>query len=545
VKATRLGVVGLLPVGLALGVAAEWATLHRPSFAVAASAQEQRLAAADFVVGGALLVAGVVCRRRSRSRVGPLLVAAGFAWFLGSFASSSFTSVAAVGAYFVALHRGPLVHAVVSYPDGRLSRRSTQLLVGAAYAISAIALIGQSAGTRLGLAVLLALVAAQAFRASRGSARRARRLALGAALALAAALAAGGVAGLAEAGDATDRAVLWAYEAVIVLVAVVFGLDLVRGRWAEATVTSLVVDLGDVPEEGVLRERLATALGDRSLAIGYWSAEDRAFMDEGGRRLDLPDGDSTRGVTTVSEGDTLVAALLHDPATLEDPALRNSVAAAVRVAVANVRLQREIRRQAETLTVSRRRIVEAADLERRRLERELRERTDGRLRRLESLLAGAEADGADPVALAETLGELAAARTELGELARGIHPRLLTEHGLPAALADLARRAPVPVALDVSPGRLPAPLEAAAYFVCSEALANVAKHAHASRAAITVVRTNGRLLMSVRDDGTGGAEPAGGSGLRGLADRVEALGGRFAIDSPPGVGTTVSAELRL
>jgi signal transduction histidine kinase len=411
--------------------------------------------------------------------------------------------------------------------------------------VSAVAVIGQSAGARLALAVLLALAAARAYGRSRGSARRARLPAFAGAVALAAVLAAGAVADALGAGESTDRALLWAYDAAIALVAAGLALDLVRGRWAEATVTTIVVDLGDVPEEGVLCERLAAALGDRSLAVGYWSHDDGAFLDERGRRLELPHGDPGREVTIVREGAVPVAALVHDPATLEDPALRDSVAAAVRVAVANVRLQREIRRQAEELTVSRRRIVEAADLERRRLERELRDRTESRLDHLESLLAGAAADGADGAMLAATLDELAAARTELAELAQGIHPRLLTEQGLAAALADLARRAAVPVELDVPPARLPAVLEAAAYFLCSEALANITKHADASRATIEVVHANGRLRVAVHDDGTGGAEPGAGFGLRGLADRVEALGGRFRVESTSGGGTTVAAELPL
>ena len=354
-------------------------------------------------------------------------------------------------------------------------------------------------------------------------------------------LTAGGVAALVGVSAGAEHAELWAYDAVIVLVAALFALDLARGRWNEATVTGLVVDLGDVPEEGVLRERLAAALGDRTLALGFWSLDEEAFLDGSGRRLDLPEGAGSE-VTVVREGGAPVAVLVHDAATLEDPALRDSVAAAVRVAVANVRLQREIRRQADELNASRRRIVEAADLERRRLERELHDRTEARLAQLEQLLVGAAADGADPAMLAETLGELVAARTELAELAQGIHPRVLTEQGLSAALADLARRAPVAVALAVSDERLPAPLEAAAYFVCSEALANVAKHAGATSAAIEVARANGRLRVAVSDDGAGGADAAG-SGLRGLADRVEALGGGFAVESEPGRGTTVAADL--
>jgi signal transduction histidine kinase len=145
--------------------------------------------------------------------------------------------------------------------------------------------------------------------------------------------------------------------------------------------------------------------------------------------------------------------------------------------------------------------------------------------------------------LAETRGELERAQVELGEFAQGIHPRLLTDGGLRPALADLASRAAVPVELTALDARFPAPVEAAAYFVCSEALANVGKYAKASRAWIEVERRDGALLLSVKDDGRGGASPDAGSGLRGLADRVEALGGRLSVDSPPGEGTVLFAEL--
>ncbi|MEA2318951.1 MAG: hypothetical protein QOD44_3140, partial [Solirubrobacteraceae bacterium] len=139
--------------------------------------------------------------------------------------------------------------------------------------------------------------------------------------------------------------------------------------------------------------------------------------------------------------------------------------------------------------------------------------------------------------------QLRAAREELRELARGIHPTALTEGGLRAALPELAKRANVPVELHVVAGRAPAPVEAAAYFVCAEALANVAKYATATRVTIAVRREPGRLVVRVADDGAGGADPARGSGLRGLADRIEALGGRLSVESPPGAGTRLEAEL--
>ena len=145
----------------------------------------------------------------------------------------------------------------------------------------------------------------------------------------------------------------------------------------------------------------------------------------------------------------------------------------------------------------------------------------------------------------EALAEVSRARAELSEFARGVHPRVLTEEGLASALADLARRAPLPVSVEAPAARISAAVEAAAYFVCSEALANVGKYAQASGASIDVRLTDNRLVIAVRDDGVGGASLAKGSGLRGLADRVEALGGRLHVESRPGHGTIVSAELPL
>jgi signal transduction histidine kinase len=316
----------------------------------------------------------------------------------------------------------------------------------------------------------------------------------------------------------------------------------------QATVTGLVVDLGAGSEPATLRERLAQALGDRSLVVGYRLPERGVYVDDRGETVELPSEDGDRRVTIVREDGEPVAALIHEAAAVADPELLDSVAAAARIAVANARLQDEVRRQVVELEASRRRIVEAGDAQRRRLESALREGAERRLVHVEALLAesGGDANGAGFAAmLAETQAELERARSELGEFARGIHPRVLTEGGLPAALRDLADRSGVPVELEAPEERFPAPVEAAAYFVCSEALTNVGKYAHASRAIVEVAQADGKLVVSVADDGEGGASLDHGSGLRGLADRVEALGGQLSVTSPPGEGTRLVAELPL
>jgi PAS domain S-box-containing protein len=217
-------------------------------------------------------------------------------------------------------------------------------------------------------------------------------------------------------------------------------------------------------------------------------------------------------------------------------------------AVLIVRDITERKRQENELRSSRARIVEAGDSERRRLERNLHDGAQQRLVSLSLALRLAQARLKDDPAevqrlLAGASEELAHALEELRELARGIHPAVLSERGLAAALEALAGRAPVPVDVSVSGDRLPAPIEAAAYYVISESLANVAKYAEASAVEISVTRQNGRAIVEVKDDGVGGADSGRGSGLRGLADRVEALDGVLRVESPPGAGTRVRAEI--
>jgi len=224
--------------------------------------------------------------------------------------------------------------------------------------------------------------------------------------------------------------------------------------------------------------------------------------------------------------------------------------AAATLSLENERLAADLRAKVEEVSASRARIVESGDVARRRLERDLH---DGAQQRLVSLaltlrVLGARLDG-DPEArrqLDAARRELDQALDELRELARGLHPSLLSDRGLGAALEGLAQRAPLPVELGPIPGeRLPDRVESASYFVVSEALTNVAKYARATRASVHVSRANGQVMVEVSDDGVGGADPAGGSGLRGLLDRVSALGGTFEVDSRPGDGTTIRAEIPL
>jgi signal transduction histidine kinase len=305
-----------------------------------------------------------------------------------------------------------------------------------------------------------------------------------------------------------------------------------------------VVDLADRHEPQALRAAIARAVGDPALAIAYRVGEQ--WVDEAGQPMLLPTEDrATREVTVVEDSGTPVAALVHDPAALRDESLARSVAAAVRLAVANVRLQADVGARVREVADSRRRLVEAGDAERRHLREQLRAGAERDLGEVAISLAALAADreGETAVALVALAAELDAARADLARFAQGVHPRALTERGLRAALVELAAQSAVPVVLTVPHRRFPAAQEAAAFFVCSEGLANVAKYAGASRVRIEVAATGMRLQVRVADDGAGGADPARGSGLRGLADRVEALGGALAVSSPPGAGTRLQADL--
>ena len=250
--------IGALPAAVALGLYAEWAALQRAPLAEGHSAGDIALAVADLVVGLVFVGCGVVAwTRRPESRVGLLLTLAGIAWFLGTFAGSGDSGYAEFGALFLTLHRGLVVHALLSYPRGRLERWTERATVAFAYVLCAIADVGATPGVAIALAVAVLGVGVQRYLRAAGPRRRARMTAAAAGAAFAIVLLVSGVIGLVGSGASVDRVVLWAYQ--VVLVGIVIGLtfDLVRGRWVEATVTGLVIDLGEALRRGCGGRRLA------------------------------------------------------------------------------------------------------------------------------------------------------------------------------------------------------------------------------------------------------------------------------------------------
>ncbi len=294
-----------------------------------------------------------------------------------------------------------------------------------------------------------------------------------------------------------------------------------------------------------VREALAERLGDRTLAIAYWLPERQLFVDEHGHQVTLPEPGTSKAWTAVEHRGNRVAAIIHDAELQARPELVEAAAAGAVLALDNERLKAELNARLQDLRASRRRIVEATVEGRRRLERDLHDGAQQRLVSLSldlQLLRSRLSDGEAIELLDNTIATLGDAQTELRELARGIHPPLLSDRGLGPALDALAQRSPVPVELDLKlVGRLPKEVESASYFVAAEALTNVARYAHATHVRLSAGNDGGLLALEVRDDGVGGADPAKGSGLSGLSDRVAALDGELKIDSPAGAGTRVTA----
>jgi signal transduction histidine kinase len=328
-----------------------------------------------------------------------------------------------------------------------------------------------------------------------------------------------------------------------------FLAGLARTRLDRSAVGDLAIQLGEALPPGRLEQALARALRDPTLELAYWLPDRHAFVDAAGRPVELPAAGGDRAVTILRHDGDPVAAMLHDAALDDDPELVRAVAATARMSIENERLQAEVRAQLEEVRASRARIVAFGDAERRRVERNLHDGAQQRLVNLSLALGiartqvGTTSDKEIALALDEAAAELRLAVAELRELARGIHPVILSEAGLGPALTSLAERSPIPVTVTaVPPDRLPSRVEETAYYVACEALANAAKHAHATAVTISARRLNGDVRVEVSDDGVGGANP-NGSGLRGLADRVAALDGELRVHSPAGKGTRITAEL--
>jgi signal transduction histidine kinase len=502
------------------------------------------------------------------------MVCLGFAWFASQLRFSEYAPLFTIGHALAALHFAFFTHVLLAFPSGRLESRAARAIVVAAY-VDTTAVVWTSVlfdntghpqnlaliegrndlSERLGnlasgvgvflIIVSLCILAGRWHRATPPL----RRVVAPVLFSGWAAAAVGGVTLLAETVGDTPGPVDLAFLIAYSIVPFAFKLGLLRSRLARGAVADLVVELGETRAAGRLRDALSRALHDPSLSLAYWLPEQERFVDLAGHAVELPGEGGPRAATILEREGRRVAALIHDPSLCEDPELVDAVCAAAGLALENERLQAELRARLDELRASRARIVEATDTERKRIERNLHDATQQRLVSVSMALGLADSKlGSDPEASRQILQEaregLSVALRELRDLSQGIHPAILTERGLAPALDELVYRVPMPVDVSVSlDGRLPDRVEAAAYYVVAEALTNVVKYSSATGVSVRVGRRNGLAMVEVTDDGVGGADPLRGSGLRGLADRVEALGGAFAVESPEGLGTILRADI--
>jgi signal transduction histidine kinase len=501
----------------------------------------------DLLTGWCLIGCGLVgWSRRPDSWSGGLLAATGFTWFAPNFATSGIRAIDWLSSHALYLHRGPLAALVLTYPRGHPVGRVETAAVGLLGAIALITPIWGNEVVAIVISAAMFAVAAHSYLRAAGRERRMRWLALEATGLVSVTIAATSAIRLGVPGEAAATATLRLYQAMLCVLSVGLLIGLLRAGWERSDVTDLVVELDEM-RAAPLRDALARALGDPSLELGFWVPYAGAYLDSAGHPLRLPPPGSRRSATRIDRDGQPMAVLVHDPAILGDQGLVDAVAAATKLAAANVRLRADVRARLVELEQSRRRIIAAADEERDRLEHRLRRGAQRTLAELGRMLGEARQGAAGPETIdriTHAQAQLARTQEELQRLARGLHPRELSERGLAPALAALAANFPTPVELSVSAGDAPAAIESCAYFVCSEALANVAKYASASHVRICVsARVGGGIAVEIEDDGVGGANPAVGTGLRGLADRVDTLGGALSVVSPAGGGTRVRAAI--
>jgi signal transduction histidine kinase len=515
--------------------------------------------------------------RRPESRIGILMVLAGAAWFLATLSSANLAVPYTIGIVFDLVPAVVFLHVVLAFPNGRLEQPFEGTLVAVGYVTAfGVHLLGMTLGgfgpnnlleivARGGTshqvenaqlvvisALCLAGVVLLAFRRRAAGRPLRRSLALlvdsfALALVMIAFLYLSAVFGLVS-GETPFETIRRVTFFVVGLAPLVFLVGLLHARLARSAVGDLILELRADPTPADLREALSRTLRDPSLTLVYWLPEFRTYAGLDGRPAELAAEESGRAMTVIDRDGVPVAALLHDPSLEDEPELLAAATAGAGIALENARLHVELQARLVELRGSRARMVDVANKERQRLERNLHDGAQQRLvaLSLELSLLGGELSGRTEAQarLARARHEIAASLAELREIARGIHPAVVTGHGLEVALEQLAALAPVPVRLIVQTnGRLPEAVEVAAYYLVCESLANVGKYARASSATVDVNRENGSVLVEVTDDGIGGADTERGSGLRGIADRVEALDGRLRIWSPAGGGTRVRAEI--
>jgi signal transduction histidine kinase len=565
------------------GGAVFWAALWTAAVAAEAGALvpiltrgDTPLVAADVVyrlVGGSFAAFGLVAwHRRPDSRTGLLMTATGFGLLVSLLLKQIHAGVAlTAGEVLEDIWAPVFVALVLSFvTGGRLQSWSDRVIVAgvfvAAFVLDVVSMLfAEQPGN-----VLLALPAASIFSAV-DTTQRTMEIVLCLATALV-------IAGRwRDASPPRRRALLptVAGAACLLMFAWLLGTDLVKGPRSQPMIVVAYTSMLVVPAAflaGLLRSRLARgglarlfrelggmrgdalqpalerALGDPTAVLAHRLPDAPGHVDAAGRAVLVPPVTADRAFAPIERDGREVAALVYDASLDDDPEMIEAVCAAAAMALENERLLAESEARLAEVQASRRRIVAAGDAERRRLERDLHDGAQQRLVALSMQLRmirsdiRSDPDQAEQMA-ASASDEVARSLQELRELARGIHPAAL-DHGLAAALESLATRSPVATAVSCdSVEDMPRAVELAVYFVACEALANIGKYAEATAASVRLTRSGAGVTIEIADDGVGGADAAGGSGLHGLADRVAALNGQLRVTSPPGAGTVITADV--
>jgi len=582
----RMVVLAIWPAAFGLGLLSLLIAQSHPGATFGGTSWTAGLT--ELGAGWAVIGAGFYLWRRRGKLSGLLLAAAGVAWFFPEWDNPGLGAAAfTFGLVTYALAPAVVAHAVLAYPPGRLSSPLERLAVTVAYADAALILgllpalffnppeqgcslcppnllLADSQpglfdslnrwGVRLGLVWAIAIAALCVWRLARPGAPMRRA---------AAPVLVGGAAYLLLAGSdfahslprgllGTDQFEyrLWLAQAAA-LCAIGLGVawSWLLARRARSAMAALVVELGQSPPAGGLREVLARSLGDPDLEVAYPLGDPERLVDATGTAVDQATREG-RAVTPLTRRGETVALLSHRPGLLDDPAIVDEVIAATRLAVDNERLQAEVLAQLQELRASRARIVTTGDAERRRLERDLHDGAQQRLvglslaLRLARAQPGARADPNLTALLDQADERLRAAIGELRELAHGIYPAALTDDGLAAAVEALAEHTPIRITIMHMPQeRLPGPVEAAAYFLIAETTGHLATLAAAGGVTVDVTRHGNRLVVDVTENGAGKPERELEARLTGLADRVGALDGQLQVGHAAGEGVTIRAEM--
>lgn len=535
-----------------------WSRFSRPVLTVAsvtavgivAESQRQPVAVdvwlPDLAAGVGLAIAGATMKVvDARSRVGDLVALAGAAWFLPDLLRIGGPALASLAAVSIVLHRAILFHAVVAFPSGRVARLFDGVVVAFVYGSALVDLARDEVGQiAWAVATMVAFIAIVVLRT--GPSRDAGIRVLSTMALLSLVVGGTGVL-LITIGNAPPPAVtIHAYEAGLVAIGFALLFNVVDRRARLERMTDAAVELTIGPA-GYVRELLANALRDPSAEVAFAIDEGEAtvWVDELGRPIEPLRAAGSRVVVPILVDGRAVAQLACESVVIDEPGLMPAIEAAARLAAVNAQLRASLRAEATAVQESRLRLMSAADDERIVLADQLDRGAGASIAALRALVDRIPAGG-DPaigVAVHQSRIRIAGLEAGLRSLSAGLGPPTLRSDGLAAALSQLAGDAPVVVRVDVQADDLPDRLASTAYFICAEAIANALKHASASTIAVHIREDWDRLRVEITDDGLGEAGVAGGSGLQGLVDRASALGGSLSIASPPGKGTTITADL--